>query len=302
MKRLTHRASFLAALLLLVASNARAGSITLSWTPPTEREDGTLIAPGEIAGFNIYYGTAAGDYIYDIDVPVGVLADPLAPSYTVPDLDTCTIYYLVMTTYDSDGRESLYSEEVILTALYSPVVTPQQGAEPGTLQLDWSGLPSGDLGAVESYDVYYDANPGEPYEGSAATQGPSPINVASNMLQLQLTGLPFGAMYYVVVDAVCPDDSTQRSAEVSSMTGAAMPADGGLTQPDTGAAPRLDAEVPTPWPDSGATRQSTSSGGCRVAAAPSPLPLILLLALLMLRRRVTRARVTSDTPSPNSAC
>ena len=82
-------------------------AIALSWTAPYEREDGTPISMSEIAGYRVYYGTEQGDYTEQVDV-----ADSSTMEVTLNNLSTGT-YYVVVTTYDMDGRESGYSEEVV---------------------------------------------------------------------------------------------------------------------------------------------------------------------------------------------
>lgn len=81
---------------------------SLSWTAPAEREDNQPLSLSEIAGYRIYYGTAQGDYQNEIDVN-----DGSAEGYTFSDLPKGT-YYIVVTTYDTDGRESLYSPEITI--------------------------------------------------------------------------------------------------------------------------------------------------------------------------------------------
>jgi hypothetical protein len=81
--------------------------ILLSWTAPVAREDEAPISMVEIAGFRIYYGTTPGDYQQTIDVNDAYI-DEIA--LDVP----AGTYYLVMTTIDVDGRESTYSEEMVL--------------------------------------------------------------------------------------------------------------------------------------------------------------------------------------------
>ena len=41
---------------------------SLQWAAPTEREDNTPISMAEIASYRIYYGTAQGDYQYEIEI------------------------------------------------------------------------------------------------------------------------------------------------------------------------------------------------------------------------------------------
>ncbi|MEE9302498.1 MAG: LamG domain-containing protein, partial [Thiotrichaceae bacterium] len=81
------------------------GSFILNWTEPKKRVDNTVLFPTEIDSFNIYYGTSSGDY------PNSMNADYTAQTFTVTNLPV-GIYYIVMTTMDTDGRESSYSKEV----------------------------------------------------------------------------------------------------------------------------------------------------------------------------------------------
>jgi hypothetical protein len=81
-------------------------NINLSWVAPAEREDNTPILMSEIAGYKVYYGTSQGQYTNSIDI-----SDGTAEGYTIKDLPSGT-YYIVVTTYDTDGRESGYSQSV----------------------------------------------------------------------------------------------------------------------------------------------------------------------------------------------
>ncbi|MEA2093007.1 MAG: fibronectin type III domain-containing protein, partial [Pseudomonadota bacterium] len=83
------------------------GSASLSWTPPVARTDGNALALSEIAGYTAYYGTSAGNYPNSLNIN-----DGSATSATITNLPLDT-YYMVVTTRDSDGRESSYSSEVV---------------------------------------------------------------------------------------------------------------------------------------------------------------------------------------------
>ena len=81
--------------------------IYLSWVAPAEREDNAPIALSEIAGYRVYFGTAQGQY------PNGItIDDGSAEGHTFQDFTTGT-YYFVITTIDTEGRESEFSAEVI---------------------------------------------------------------------------------------------------------------------------------------------------------------------------------------------
>jgi len=77
------------------------GSFAVSWMPPTERSDGSVLT--NLAGYKIYWGTARGDYPNSV-----TLRTPGLAAYVIEDLSPGT-YYLVMTALDADGIESGYS-------------------------------------------------------------------------------------------------------------------------------------------------------------------------------------------------
>ena len=82
--------------------------ITLSWVAPAEREDNSALSLSAIAGYNIYYGTTKGQYSNSVAINDGTAVD-----YTFTSLPAGT-YHFVVTTIDTEGRESLYSSEVTI--------------------------------------------------------------------------------------------------------------------------------------------------------------------------------------------
>ena len=84
-------------------------SATVKWVAPTTRADGASISLANIDGYRVYYGTAEGNYTNRIDV-----TDSSVEGVVVRDLPAGTNYFVV-TTYDTDGRESAYSGVVIKT-------------------------------------------------------------------------------------------------------------------------------------------------------------------------------------------
>ena len=79
------------------------GSVSLSWLAPTSRSDGTPIAPSELSGYTVHYGSAPGSYTNSI-----AIEDPFTTSVTVTDLPVGT-YYFALTAEDSNGQKSNYS-------------------------------------------------------------------------------------------------------------------------------------------------------------------------------------------------
>ena len=71
-------------------------SVSLSWDANTEPD---------LAGYKLYYGGASGNYTASVDV-----GDVTTYVFT---RQAMTPYYFAVTAYNSDGRESDYSNEVI---------------------------------------------------------------------------------------------------------------------------------------------------------------------------------------------
>ncbi len=93
----------------LVSGAVVPGTITIAWTAPVGRADNSPLSLSEIGGYRVYYGTTEGDYPNRIDVN-----DSSVLEITLNDL-TLGSYYFVITTYDSAGRESVFSPVAIMT-------------------------------------------------------------------------------------------------------------------------------------------------------------------------------------------
>jgi hypothetical protein len=83
-------------------------TINFSWLPPTEREDNSPIALGEIQGYNIHCGVNLGEY--DTILPVSG-GDTTSISFEDSELPL-GINYCVITTVDTEFRESQYSSVI----------------------------------------------------------------------------------------------------------------------------------------------------------------------------------------------
>lgn len=98
---------------------ARCGEISLAWDAPVARVDGTPLPAAEIAGYNVYWGNLPGEY---------------TGSKTVTGLEAMVDcvggfdYYFAVTTLDTAGQESAYSNEV---TTYVPLAEP---GVPGNLR------------------------------------------------------------------------------------------------------------------------------------------------------------------------
>jgi hypothetical protein len=80
---------------------ASLGSVTLSWTAPTYREDGTLLT--NLSGYRIRYGTSLGNFPNQLQIP-----NPGITTCVIENLPAGT-YYFVATAYDASGNESQFS-------------------------------------------------------------------------------------------------------------------------------------------------------------------------------------------------
>jgi hypothetical protein len=85
------------------------GSITLSWTAPTQNEDGSALT--DLAAYKFYYGTSSGNYSDPIRVD-----NPGLATYVILNLTPAT-YYLVATAVNAAGVESRFSNEAVKQVL-----------------------------------------------------------------------------------------------------------------------------------------------------------------------------------------
>jgi hypothetical protein len=79
------------------------GVATVNWMPPTEKTDDSALT--NLAGYKIYYGTSFGVYSNVITINNAGLT-----SYVIENLPAGNTYYFVVTAFDSNGRESSFSE------------------------------------------------------------------------------------------------------------------------------------------------------------------------------------------------
>ncbi len=86
------------------------GSITLSWTAPTQNEDGSAL--NDLAAYKFYYGTSPGNYSNEVRVD-----SPGITSYVLENLTPATSYYIAATAINSSGVESRLSNEATGQAL-----------------------------------------------------------------------------------------------------------------------------------------------------------------------------------------
>jgi hypothetical protein len=109
-------------------------SVTLGWIPS--------LSP-QAAGYAVYYGTSSGSYDSRIDAATNTIA-------IVTNLSAGLTYYFAVATYDTDGLESIPSNEVSY-----PGTPPAFGAivvKDGQLFLTWDSIPG------QAYQVQFTTN------------------------------------------------------------------------------------------------------------------------------------------------
>ena len=99
------RGALILAVLIVSATQAAAQSINLQWDP----------TQGTIAGYRVYVGTTSGSYSQSFDVGNHTTYSFLNPQPGVR-------YYFAVTSYDANGQESPYSNEV--SAVFGGDTTP----------------------------------------------------------------------------------------------------------------------------------------------------------------------------------
>jgi Fibronectin type III domain len=91
----------------ILVAEATAGSVVLAWDSNSEPD---------LAGYRIHYGTVA--------TPYAKLAEVKTTSATSSDLVNGVTYTFVVTTYNTSGNESEYSERISYTMGSSRVIPP----------------------------------------------------------------------------------------------------------------------------------------------------------------------------------
>ena len=104
----------LTVILSLYSIAAYGAEISLAWDANNEPA---------LAGYNIYYGTASGEYSHRIDVGI-------TTGYTVENLKEGETYYFAATAYDHYGNESDYAIELVHTFGYDkPMLPPLEDSD-----------------------------------------------------------------------------------------------------------------------------------------------------------------------------
>jgi PKD repeat protein len=159
---------------------------------------------GDLAGYKLYFDTDSSGYPYGNSIDVGNVA-----SYSLSNLALGTTYYLAITTYDTDGNESWFSNEVV-------GVTRILGVQDLTIGVSEDRMHIIDHAPMISFD-YYDSmgeeqtsyqiqvsvdslsiTPGDIWESGIVNSDTTNVQYAGNELM-------DGNMYYLRVRAASGD-------------------------------------------------------------------------------------------------
>ena len=91
----------------ITVSQVALGSMSLSWIPPTQNIDGSSLT--DLAGYKLHYGNAPGRYDRTIRID-----NPSISRYVVDNLVPDT-YYVVATSFNTEGVESSFSNQAVKT-------------------------------------------------------------------------------------------------------------------------------------------------------------------------------------------
>jgi len=92
---------------ITVTAAATSKSVSLSWTPPTQNDDGSTLT--DLSGYKIHYGTASKNYTQSVAVKSAGLT-----RYQLDALPTGKVF-IAMTAVNAQGAESEFSQELSVT-------------------------------------------------------------------------------------------------------------------------------------------------------------------------------------------
>ncbi|MFN0149122.1 MAG: prepilin-type N-terminal cleavage/methylation domain-containing protein [bacterium] len=204
------------------------GEVTVGWTPPSFRSDGSPLAVSDIAGFDIVYGTTSGALTDTLWVAGGGTSSGILTS-----LATCTTYFVNVIAVDDCGNKGnvcAENQKIAWTTTPCDAAIPTMpsyvSTSSGDARIDIVFPTSNDCD-IAGYLIYYDKTPGPPFNGVDAIEGASPVAidfsaaiVDSSISTASLTGLDPCDTYYISVatyDQCTPPNVSPLSIMVSEM-------------------------------------------------------------------------------------
>jgi hypothetical protein len=97
----------LPAFAVTVAAAVATNGVEVSWTPPTQNNDGSTLT--DLSGYKIHYGTASGNYTDSVAVDNAGIT-----RYSLASLPKGTVF-IAMTAVNKAGAESDFSKETTVT-------------------------------------------------------------------------------------------------------------------------------------------------------------------------------------------
>jgi|GEM_PF-1872418 len=190
------------------------GEIILRWTAPGD--DGMT---GTASSYIVKYSTSQ---ITNFDTQGIIYPQSWTPATAgsteqkvLSNFIPGTTYYFAIVAVDDSNNKGSWSTSGVNTANYAPaqnLVPPPPTnisfyAASNKIILSWT-KPS--VPDINHFKVYYDTDsPNPPYNGTGATDGPSPINVG-NVDSYILSGLTNGVTYYIAI--TCVDNTNLESS------------------------------------------------------------------------------------------
>ena len=100
----------IAGLLIACGSGGGGGAAVCVTGPGPAVLDWDPVSDPNLAGYHVYYGTASGTYLQQLDAQAAI-------TYTVKNLSIGTSYYFAVTAYDisTPAKEGAFSSEVCKT-------------------------------------------------------------------------------------------------------------------------------------------------------------------------------------------
>ena len=155
-------------------SNAVPGVVTLSWTPPTENEDGSPLV--DLAGYRIYYRNTGGDSTESLQID-----NPGLSMIVIENLDAGT-WEFTMSSLNAAGIESAPSNAI--TRVVEASVRGDEGQSSGT-----GAAKSAAAAADETPDAASSTSDAAPY---LLISGTPPEAVSAGHLYLFTPGIESG--------------------------------------------------------------------------------------------------------------
>ncbi len=220
--------------LFLWAAAALAASVSLAWNP---------VNSPSLAGYEVYYGPAIGNYPSKIDVGN-------TTGYAVPNLVEGATYHFVVTAYDASHTESGFSNDVAATVPYSAPIaqfTASTTTGPAPLALNFLNASTG---SITSYAWTFGDG------GTSTAASPSHVYAAAGVYTVSLTVTGPGG------------SNTQTRSNYVTVT-TATPVAQFTGSPTSGVAPLTVAFTNTSTGSITSYAWTFGDGGTSTAASPS---------------------------------